>query len=100
MCRTRLNKASILESSKQPILLPTGNRYVLLLIQKCRSTNTRSDVDLFSSSEHGQATAQLPVSTPPHLPQQVAMQPQSQVNNRPKRNAATIGEQRRQGFKH
>ena len=34
-CKTRLNKASVLESSKQPILLPTGNHYVLLLIQEC-----------------------------------------------------------------
>ena len=34
-CRTHLNKASISESSKQPILLPTGNHYALLLIQEC-----------------------------------------------------------------
>ena len=34
-CTTRINKASVLESSKQPILLPTGNHYVLLLIQEC-----------------------------------------------------------------
>ena len=34
-CRTRLNKASVSESSKQPILLPTGNYYALLLIQEC-----------------------------------------------------------------
>ena len=34
-CRTRLNKASISESGKQPILLPTGNHYALLLIQEC-----------------------------------------------------------------
>ena len=71
-----------------------------LIPLECRSTNTRSDVDLVSSSAQGQAPAQLPVSTPPHLPQQVATQPQSQVNNRPKRNSATIGELRRQAFKH
>ena len=34
-CRTRINKSSVLDAGKQPILLPTGNHYASLLIQEC-----------------------------------------------------------------
>ena len=34
-CRSRINNAAVIESCKQPILLPPGNHYVTLLIQEC-----------------------------------------------------------------
>ena len=34
-CRTRINKSSVLDSGKRPILLLTGDHYASLLLQEC-----------------------------------------------------------------
>ena len=33
-CRSRISNASVIESCKQPILLPSGNHYVMLIIRE------------------------------------------------------------------
>ena len=71
-----------------------------LIPLECRNQSINSNVDLASSLAPSQESVQLPVRAPPPMLPQVSTQTQPQVNNRPKRNAATIGELRRRDVKY
>ena len=53
-CRTRINKASVVESGKQPILLPTNNYFSELVVQDCHQrifhNGTRETLNLLRQS--------------------------------------------------